>query len=53
MHFLCVFLGFAAELITSALVFQSSQYKIAVHIGMQTIKLLLESSTEGCGFKPH
>jgi hypothetical protein len=53
MHFLCIFLGFAAELITSALVLQSSQYEIAIRTGMQTIKHLLRSSTEGCGFKPH
>jgi len=53
MHFLCIFLGFAAELITSALVLQSSHYKIAIYTGLQTIKHLLRSSTEGCGFKPH
>jgi len=53
MHFLCIFLGFAAEPITSALVLQSSQYKIVIHTFMQTIKRLLRGSTEGCGFKPH
>ena len=53
MHVLCIFPGFEAELIINAPICQSSQYKISYHTGMQTIKCLLRSSTQVCGFKSH